>query len=245
MNTKPGWGRFEMFISNSTLNSAIKIGALAAPLCLVASIASAATYNFGGSGGLGESETFLDTFGVTSLTAKAINTEQPPSPTLTQTSNGIGVKSGFFDSGQVDNIGDDEAVVFDFGGQALWSSISLSVASFFDDYRIYGSNDSSVLSCTTGGLTCLTSVSSLLASGSGSGLGGSVNVGLSSSPFQYLIATTPGGAGDGYRISSLDAIAAPMDATPVPLPAALPLLAGGLGLMGFVGRRRNRKAASA
>ncbi len=37
------------------------------------------------------------------------------------------------------------------------------------------------------------------------------------------------------------------DASPtaVPLPAALPLLAGGLGLMGFMGWRRKRKAAAA
>ncbi len=35
-----------------------------------------------------------------------------------------------------------------------------------------------------------------------------------------------------------------LDLTPVPVPAALPLLAGGLGLMGFLGWRRRRKAAA-
>ena len=196
--------------SNSIFSSTIKISAVAAPMCLAASIASAATFNFSGpSGGLGQSQSFFDTLATTSLTATAINTEQPPSPSLTQNSNGLGVRSGLFDSGQIDNIGDDEAVVFDFGGQAIWSSISLTVASFFDDYRIYGSNDNSVLSCTTGGLSCLTSVSSLLASGNGIGLGGSVSVALSGNPFQYLIATTPGGSGDGYRISGLNVTAVP------------------------------------
>ncbi len=40
-------------------------------------------------------------------------------------------------------------------------------------------------------------------------------------------------------VISLDSIA------PVPVPAALPLLAGGLGLLGFMGWRRKRKASAA
>ena len=195
-------------------------------------MAAPVTWDFTGSGGnLGVDEVFIS--GASSLTATAINTESPPSPRLNQTVNGLGVNLGFFDFNQLDNIGDDEAIVFDFGSLYSVSSISISSAGagFFtseDDFEIYGTNDASVLGCTTGGLSCLTSVSTLLLSDSGNGLFGLAGV------FRYIIATVPGGSGDDYRVSGLTAMA-------VPVPAALPLFATGLAALGFAAHRRRRR----
>lgn len=64
--------------------------------------------------------------------------------------------------------------------------------------------------------------------------GASVSI---SGPFTYLaLVDTSNQGGDGFDVDAISVSA-------VPLPAALPLLAGGLGFMGFVGWRRKRKAA--
>ncbi|MBB5518825.1 hypothetical protein [Amphiplicatus metriothermophilus] len=211
-----------------------KNAALAAALsaALMGAPAQAATFTFAGLGGdLGETAVFTD--GAHSVTAIAINTEQPPTPSLHQGLFGLGVNLGLLDSNQIDNVGDDEAIVFDFGVIVNFESITLSLASFFDDYRIWGTNDGSVASCTAGGLSCLTSVSSLIASGAGSGLEGLVTVNLMGNAFRYLIATVPGGSGDGYKVKSLAV-------SEVPVPGALVLLLTGLAGLGFAGRRTAR-----
>jgi len=197
-------------------------------------LAAPVTWDFTGSGGnLGVDEVF--TSGASSLTATAINSETPPSPQLNQTSSGLGVNLGFFDNNELDNTFNDEAIVFDFGSLYSVSSIGISSAGpgFFpeDDFEIYGTNDASVLGCTTGGLTCLTGVSTLLLSDSGNGVFGLSGI------FRYIIATVPGGFlvfGDDYRVSSLTAMA-------VPVPAALPLFATGLAVLGFAAHRRRRR----
>jgi hypothetical protein len=219
---------------------------LAAGVCavatLVAASASAATFNFAGGSLLGSnvgnpSAVFSDTTATDTLTAIAINTEQPPAPRLHQSSLGIGVNLGLGDVNQIDNIGDDEAIVFDMGGLYTATSIRLALLTFGDRYSIWGSNSASVASCTSGGLTCLTSVSSLLASGDNSGLDGlgfkTVNL-SGSGNWSYFIATTAGGSGDGYRVKELTA-------SVIPLPAAGWMLLAGLG--GIAAMKRRRKAA--
>ncbi len=199
--------------------------------------AQAATFVFSGpNGNLGKDEIF--TSGPDSVLATAINTQEPRSPTLRRNGFGIGVKTGPHDSGQIDNIGDDEAIVFDFGGLVQMGEIVLTRASFFDDIRIYGTNDATVAAITSGGLPAITSISTLLASASGVGFGGTVTIDLSAiaTAYRFLIATVPGGSGDGYRVEEISV-------SEVPLPAALPLMAFGLAGLGFVGRRRRKLAA--
>jgi hypothetical protein len=198
--------------------------------------AQAATFVFSGpNANLGKDEVF--TSGPDSVLATAINTQEPKAPTLRRNGAGIGVKTGFFDTGQVDNIGDDEAIVFDFGGLVQMGEIVLTQASFFDDIRIYGTNDATVAAITSGGLPAITSISTLLASATGVGLGGTVTIDLSgiATAYRFLIATIPGGSGDGFRVKEITV-------SEVPLPAALPLMAFGLAGLGFVGRRRRKLA---
>lgn len=216
----------------------VKLFGLAAAASVMFGGAQAATFYFGGAGGdLGKSETFFS--GPDSVTAIAINTEEPEAPVLDQNIFGLGVSTGRGDSSQLDNVGDDEAIVFDFGAIAQFDSITLSLAGFYDDIRIYGSNNAAVAAITSGGLTAITSISTLLASASGSGIEGFATIDLSgiASAYRYLIATIPGGSGDGFRVKYISA-----EISDVPVPAALPLLLSGLAGLGFASRRRKQQA---
>ncbi|MCK5749697.1 MAG: VPLPA-CTERM sorting domain-containing protein [Oricola sp.] len=206
--------------------------------------ANAATFYLGGNGGdLGKDQVFTD--GSASVTAIAINTEEPDAPVLHQNVFGLGVYSGESDDGilsggnQVDNIGDDEAIVLDFGAAATLESITLSVASSWDDIRIYGSNNAAVAAITSGGLSSITSISTLLASTTGTGIEGFKTIDLSgiATAYRYLIATIPGGSGDGFRVKWVSA-----SVSEVPVPAALPLLLSGLAGLGFASRRKKAAA---
>lgn len=194
--------------------------------------AQAATFTFAGIGGdLGKDQTF--TSGSASVTAIAINTEEPEAPVLHQNIFGLGVTTGAPDSNQVDNVGDDEAIVFDFGAAAFLESITLSLSGFYDDIRIYGSNDAAVAAITSGGLSSITSISTLLAAVSGNGIEAVRFIDLTgiATAYRYLIATIPGGSGDGFRVKSVSA-------SVVPVPAALPLLLSGLAGLAFASRRK-------
>lgn len=251
------------FFGTSTLKRCFVVAALAAGTTGTAEAAPSLTWDFTGSGGdLTKSESFADTTNTRNVVAHAINTEEPPAPILSQSSQGLGVDlsdnidgdcflifcsegpdgSVGPDADQIDNLGDDEAIVFDFGGLTEFANITVSVASADDEIRIYGSNDGAVLNCGPGapGLDCLTNPSTLLASGAGSGIAGSPTFDLTGSgQFQYLIASVPGGggtlfSGDGYRVKSITG-------TPIPAPATLGLL--GLGLLAFSAVAHRRRGA--
>ena len=220
------------------MKTTIVAAALAATALLGAS-AHAATYNFQSGGIFGSnvgnpSASFLDTTATDSVFVTAINTEAPPAPRLHQSDFGLGVNTGILDVNQLDNIGDDEALVFDFGKIVSLDSITLNLAAQDDQYVIYGSNDASVAACAAGGLSCITSISSFIVSGSGAGAL-SDTVALLSGSFQYLIATVFGGSGDGFRVAEVSV-------SNVPLPAALPMMALGLGLFGANGYFRRKRA---
>jgi hypothetical protein len=239
------------------MNGILKTLLAAGLLTFASGAASASTWNFAGSlfpilgTDIGNpAASFLDTTGTDSLTAIAINTEQPPAPRLNQNLLGLGVNIGdciFFcvddgdsswkgtsDVNQLDNIGDDEGIVFDMGGMYWATSITLSLLSADDAFTIWGTNDASVTGCTAGGLACLTAPSTQLAAGSGDGIAGIKTIGLSGA-YRYFVVTTTGGSGDGYRVKALQAAA-------IPLPAAGWLLLAGLG--GLLAIERRRKAAA-
>jgi hypothetical protein len=203
-------------------------------------------WNLGGTGGnLSTVATFLDTTSTATLTATAINTQQPPgNPQVYQSAGGLGVNCGVGSGcgagirGEIDNIGDDEGMVFDIGQPFKPQSTTVGQLGFklffifpvAEDYEIWATNDSSVLGCTTGGLACLKNPSTLLASGS-SASQASVNIDLSGSGYyRYLIATTPPGNGDSFKVSKIVAA--------IPEPATIGVLGLGLIALGFATRRR-------
>jgi hypothetical protein len=232
--------------------SPVKIAFAGFALALVASSAVALPindYDFTGSGGnLGKREQFVGSAGW-SIQVTAINTEQPPGARLFQSPFGLGVRAdstdacgGLFedDCDELDNVGDDEAIVFDFGRMASLTSASLTLAFLDDEYEFYGSNNDAVENVTSGGRAALTSISTLLTSGFGEfDTTRTVSFASITEKYRYLIAMTPGTggiAGDGYKIAGLTGVA------PVPVPAGVALALTALGV--FAGLRR-RTAATA
>ena len=211
------------------------------------SVAEAAVFSFGGNGGssLGKTEVFSADGGPETVVVTAINTEQSnrfERPRLHQTSSGLGVSLLFNDGGslfppvpstELDNVGDDEAIVFDFGEIVTMDSVTIAAADLTDTVRFYGTNDPTVTSISSGGLSALTSISTFITGGNGNFFAVPEAVDLLGATFRYLIATVPAGSGDGYRVLSATV-------SEVPLPGALPFML--TALAGYGAMRRKRQA---
>ncbi|MEO0683209.1 MAG: hypothetical protein AAF192_22720 [Pseudomonadota bacterium] len=170
------------------------------------------------------------------MTATAINTQEPPGARLTQGGGGLGVRAdrSLTETNQINNLGDDEAVIFDFGKAVAFDSITLGrLALIPDAWAIYGT-DADLTGVTSGGLASLTTGSTLLSAGASNAHSETISL---SGTFRYLIATVPAGgsfvAGDGYTVRSLTV-------SSVPTPLGAGLLLGAFALAGLV--RRNRAA---
>lgn len=188
------------------------------------------------------SDTFADTGATASVTATAINTEGP-NAFLSRDGNGLGVFALDMGGGNLDNVNNDEAIVFDFGtpfnlvGATIQIAATENAPFFSSTYQFWGTDNSGVLGCgNAGGLSCITGISTLLASGTATVFDNPVSF-LSAQPdfFRYIVATVPTGAADAYRVRSLTV-------APIPLPAAGWLLLGATAGLGLMARRRRRSA---
>lgn len=115
-----------------------------------------------------------------------------------------------------------ETLRFDFGFDRSWDSIL---------FGRWDSNDDLTVTWDGGSATWGPGVAALLE------LGGIV------SSFLEITATGTFWA-DGFISGNDSFTAAQINVSSVPVPAALPLMAGGLGLLGLVGRRRKRSAST-
>jgi hypothetical protein len=171
--------------------------------------------------------------------------------TITQTSNGLGVRTtdggggGF--ANEVDNIGPDEALVFDFGVPASFAGGSLRLAGnffgIFDQYQVFGGNTLPVSGFSSFGGIVSAGFTSLVSDVGCDGGNLEVctetfslsNLGV----FRYLIVAAPGtgGSNDSFAVKGLTGV------SPIPVPAALPLLASGVACFAWLRRTKRRQAA--
>ncbi|GAB4512431.1 MAG: hypothetical protein Tsb0019_09030 [Roseibium sp.] len=128
--------------------------------------------------------------------------------------------------GQIDGqpIASSEALTFDFGFDRVLDSISFGDWDFFDDLTLSWDGGST----SFGPGAASTAVFASLIPG-----------GVVSS---FLTVTATGVFPEGFIFGDDQFTVASLTVSSVPVPAALPLLAGGLGLLGFAGRRRKNAA---
>lgn len=211
-------------------------------VALLASSVSAMTvdFSFSGTNGNLTSPTAFNGSPSGTVTAYAITTDgsSPNNLRLRQTADGLGVRfQGDNNTGQIDNSGFDEAIVFDFGVKALFGIIKLRLAGPLDQFRIFGTNTD--FTAGSSSFATLAGSSTLLGSDTGC-FGG--NVGLCTinfslaanlTPFRYLIAAVPETVGlteDSFAVHSIH------DVAPVPVPLGGVLAITALGV--FFGLRR-------
>jgi hypothetical protein len=207
----------------------IKILRVAAVVAIMATgSASASTFSFSGNGGiLGSSSGFVSNDNALSLTATATrqdNNGNPISGTalLGQYPGGLGVTTSRYDNHQVDSFGPEEAVLFDFGHQAVTlKSVTFSFVDWNDDFSFsFFTNDvtnpdnffKNISLPNSGSLQTYTFLNTWTGNLFGIGAAGA-----------FL------DSGDNFKIHSLEVAA-------VPLPAAAFLFAP--ALLGFIGLRR-------
>jgi hypothetical protein len=218
----------------------------------VAAPASALTgdFDFTSGGTLsGATGSFVGTNGQTVTVTAIVTDTTTPTLELDRTSDGLGVNANrptflgqSFDNRQIDNDGPDEAIVFDFGVASSFAGSTLRLAGIADQFLLFATNTD----FTGGVLFGLLDDEELLANGNGC-LGGNaggctVSVSFTSTSFfRYLVATVPvsGGLESSYRVETITGV------SPVPGPAALPLLASAMAGFAVLRRRQTRGSAAA
>ncbi|MEX1034494.1 MAG: VPLPA-CTERM sorting domain-containing protein [Sneathiella sp.] len=201
-------------------------------------VQASTTFNFGGYGGLATSYFFSeDGIGLTatpgqfeSSTTGSETVSTPGAARIGQYDQGLGVSNPwYFDQHEVDGLGNNDVVIFDFDQVVKLETI---VFSYFDDevHWFWGSptpNDE---------------FSGFLDT-DGDGVLNLVGVNFDGNPFNVggiageIFGIGAWGNNDDFKIKS-------MTVSAVPLPAALPLYGAGLAVLGFVGWRKRRKAAA-
>ena len=208
-----------------------KIRTVVAAACvsvLMSGAASAATFNFQSNGADNNSTVAFGPVDGVSLVVDAFKVFNPSTTTFTdgdvnQGSNGLGV-SGDPEGGR---LGAGEGLQFQFSPNvSVVSSLVFERGDQNEDFIVFDDTNTqvggtfTVLGGGAGNSTQLFDLSALNIVGS----------------FFTIVGIDSGGGNRGVRIAELTV-------TPVPLPAALPLFAGGLGLLGLLGWRRKRASA--
>lgn len=203
--------------------------ALAAAVTTVGGAANAVTFGFGGSSFDSPSKFFTSGgIGVT-VTAGTFSGANPStidySTRWVDHNNGrLGADGGLFESGQIDGNAGNDVLVFTFDQNVRIDSIRFSNVDGNDDFA-FGAVAGNLFDrfVSFQDVENIVFTADFLSPASLS-VGNSFGIGAI-------------GSLDNFRINALTV-------TAVPVPAALPLLAGGIGFLGFAGWRRKRSAAA-
>ncbi|MEM9630349.1 MAG: VPLPA-CTERM sorting domain-containing protein [Pseudomonadota bacterium] len=210
------------------LSSFLASLALAAAVTTVGGAANAVTFGFGGSSPDSHSKFFTSGGIGLTVTAGTFNGPNPSSINYATRRvdhrNGRLGADGFFDRGQVDGFWGNDVLVFTFDQNVRIDSISFSNVDGDDDFA-FGAVAGNLFDRFVNfqDVENIVFTADFLSPASLS-VGNSFGIGAI-------------GALDNFRINALTV-------TAVPVPAALPLLAGGIGFLGFAGWRRKRSAAA-
>ena len=212
-----------MSLRNLTKKLGTLVVAGAAAVVVSFGTAAAATFNFTGSNPFPTSELNFSVDGINlSVTAGTFSSSSNPSNInfssrlVDQDPDGLGADASF-DSDQVDGSGGNDVLVFSFARDVRIDQITFGNVDGNDDFA-YGTVDGAAF-------TRLASFQDVV---------NPFNLSLILGDNAFGIGAI--GSNDNFTITSLTV-------TPVPLPAALPLFAGGLGLMGLLGWRRRQASA--
>ncbi len=182
------------------------------------------TIDFRGYAGLADSYDFFnDGIGVT-VTAGIFNSSGNVSTGgyVGQYSRGLGATTHYYDSHQVDGYHNNDILLFNFDQTVRLHHIVFSYVDWNDRFRFFHDSDGNGLLNDFGWNTDIPNsgvyVFNSLWEGTLFGIGAK-------------------GKYDNFKIKKIYV-------TAVPLPAALPLFAGGLGVFGFLGWRKNRRLAT-
>ncbi len=201
-----------------------KAGAVGIVLMVLStSIAHAVTFNFGGYGGLADSYDFSSSGINLTVTAGRFKSDGTiiDEGRVGQYAWGLGATTRWHDSHQVDGYKGNDILIFSFDQKVTLEKVAFSYVDGNDRFRFFHDTDHD------GELTDFgTSIDIPYG-----------NVYVFNSVWDgKLFGIGAKGKYDNFKIEGFHV-------TPIPLPAALPLFAGALGLLGLFGWRRKRAAA--
>ena len=192
-------------------------------LAISSSFANAVTFNFGGTGGLADYYEFSAGGIDLKVTAGRFKKDGTviPGGKVGQYMWGLGASTHYWDSHQVDGYKRNDILIFDFDQTVRLKKVMFSYVDGDDRFRFFHDID------LDGVLTDFGSNIDIP--------NGSVYV-FNQVWDSNLFGIGAKGKYDNFKIEGFHV-------TPVPLPAALPLFAGALGLFGLFGWRRRRATA--